>query len=114
MLSENQMSKQVPVVELTTAPRRDDADLGIETTADALDNPASGRDRVGQVLEARYSLVRKVDEGGMGVVYEGRHLKLDRRVAVKVMDARGRSPRAESNVFIAKPSRLLAFTARTS
>jgi eukaryotic-like serine/threonine-protein kinase len=40
---------------------------------------------VGQHLAGRYEVVRKIGEGGMGVVYEARHLKIDKRVAVKVL-----------------------------
>ena len=41
--------------------------------------------RIGQVLSDRYSLVRKIGEGGMGDVYEARHRLLDKRVAVKLL-----------------------------
>jgi serine/threonine-protein kinase len=40
---------------------------------------------VGQHLAGRYEVVRKIGEGGMGAVYEARHLKIDKRVAVKVL-----------------------------
>jgi serine/threonine-protein kinase len=39
----------------------------------------------GVVLADRYNLQRRISEGGMGVVYEARHTKLDRRVAVKLL-----------------------------
>jgi serine/threonine-protein kinase len=39
----------------------------------------------GVVLAERYKLERRISEGGMGVVYEARHVKLDRRVAVKLL-----------------------------
>ena len=46
---------------------------------------ASAPDRhVGQVLGG-YEVLRKVAEGGMGVIYEGRHAKLGRRGAIKVL-----------------------------
>lgn len=46
---------------------------------------SSAQDLVGETLEGRFQLVRLLGEGGMGAVYEGRHLKLDARVAVKVL-----------------------------
>jgi len=39
----------------------------------------------GVVLAERYLLIKRISEGGMGVVYEGKHVKLDRRVAVKLL-----------------------------
>src|SRR5690349_8891941 len=39
---------------------------------------------IGQTLGG-YEVVRKLAEGGMGVVYEGRHTKLGRRGAIKVL-----------------------------
>lgn len=46
---------------------------------------ASAQDLVGETLEGRFQLVRLLGEGGMGAVYEGRHMRLDARVAVKVL-----------------------------
>jgi serine/threonine protein kinase len=40
---------------------------------------------VGTALEGGYQLTRLVGEGGMGAVYEGTQVRLNRRVAVKVM-----------------------------
>jgi eukaryotic-like serine/threonine-protein kinase len=41
--------------------------------------------RVGTVLDGAYRLTRLIFEGGMGTVYEAVQLRLDKRVAVKVM-----------------------------
>lgn len=46
---------------------------------------AEERDRIGEVLEKRYELIRKIGEGAMGEVYEGRHLQLGRVFAVKLL-----------------------------
>src|SRR5687767_11250062 len=48
------------------------------TTADALE-------RVSTTIADKYALVRLIGRGGMGSVYEARHLVTQRRVAVKLM-----------------------------
>ena len=40
---------------------------------------------IGMVLGEAYRLTREIGRGGMGAVYEGVHLRLSRRVAVKLM-----------------------------
>jgi serine/threonine protein kinase len=40
---------------------------------------------VGRVLDERYRIDKKLGEGGMGAVYRGRQLSVDREVAIKVM-----------------------------
>jgi serine/threonine protein kinase len=40
---------------------------------------------LGRVLDRKYRLVRLIGEGGMGSVFEGEHILLGRKVAVKVM-----------------------------
>ncbi len=49
--------------------------------------PAKADPRVGMVLQDRYRIVRKIGDGGMGAVYEGEHLTIKRRVAIKVLHA---------------------------
>ncbi|MBC8131364.1 MAG: hypothetical protein H7X95_00175, partial [Deltaproteobacteria bacterium] len=39
----------------------------------------------GQVLQGTYRVVRRIGEGGMGVVYEATHARLAGRYAVKVL-----------------------------
>ena len=48
--------------------------------------PAAADDpKVGMVLQERYRIVRKIGEGGMGAVYEGEHVLIKRRVAIKCL-----------------------------
>jgi serine/threonine-protein kinase len=39
----------------------------------------------GQILEDKYTIVRQIGGGGMGIVYEAQHMALDKRVAIKVL-----------------------------
>ena len=41
----------------------------------------------GDIFDGKYRIVRLVGEGGMGAVYEGRNIRLDRPVAIKLMHA---------------------------
>jgi serine/threonine protein kinase len=41
--------------------------------------------RTGQVLEDKYTIVRQIGGGGMGIVYEAEHMALKVRVAIKVL-----------------------------
>lgn len=40
---------------------------------------------IGQVLGGAYQIIRRMDEGGMGTVFQAEHVRLKRPVAVKVM-----------------------------
>ncbi|AKF08428.1 serine/threonine-protein kinase [Sandaracinus amylolyticus] len=42
---------------------------------------------IGATLDGRYRVLRKIAEGGMGAVYEGEQIALQRRVAIKVLHA---------------------------
>src|ERR1019366_4042117 len=39
----------------------------------------------GEIIAGKYALLRRIGEGGMGVVYEARHLRLRQRLAIKVL-----------------------------
>ena len=43
--------------------------------------------RIGMVLQERYSITRLLGAGGMGAVYEGEHVLIKRRVAIKCLHA---------------------------
>lgn len=40
---------------------------------------------IGALLAGRYEVIRRIGEGGMGLVYEGKHREIDKRVAIKVL-----------------------------
>src|SRR5262245_22568370 len=41
----------------------------------------------GQIIEGKYRIVRLIGEGGMGAVYEGENVRINRRVAIKILHA---------------------------
>src|SRR5690349_21347345 len=71
----------------------EDADTSAEDFADSLlldedsDAPNLVREEHPQrLLAGRIELLEKIGEGGMGAVWRGTHLKLQRTVAVKILD----------------------------
>ena len=57
----------------------------IERVRLRVNTPAQEGDMVGSVLEGAYRITRLIGEGGMGAVYEAVQLRLNKRVAVKLM-----------------------------
>jgi len=63
-----------------------------------MEAPTQVDTRIGLVLNGRYSVSERLGEGGMGVVYRGNRLQLDRPVAIKFLH----SPYASSAKFVAR------------
>jgi eukaryotic-like serine/threonine-protein kinase len=40
---------------------------------------------IGHIIDGKYRIVRLIGEGGMGAVYEGENVRINRRVAIKVL-----------------------------
>ena len=55
------------------------------TRAVAASRPAVGVEAITLPRWAEYQLIEKLGEGGMGAVYEGRHIEINRLVAIKVL-----------------------------
>src|SRR3982751_5400896 len=42
---------------------------------------------IGQLIEGKYRIVKLIGEGGMGAVFEGENVRINRRVAIKILHA---------------------------
>lgn len=62
----------------------DGARLQLPSQVDTV-RAAKGDDRVGTILDERYRLIRRIGEGGMGIVYEAEHVVIEKRVALKIL-----------------------------
>ena len=59
---------------------------GGRRSSDILSRPVDdGMPKPGETISGKYSLVRKIGQGGMAVVYEALHLRLNQRLAIKVL-----------------------------
>jgi serine/threonine-protein kinase len=56
-----------------------------EDEADEVDSPKRAESYVGYVIDGRYHVETVLAQGGMGVVYRGRHRLIDKAVAIKVL-----------------------------
>lgn len=63
-----------------------------------MDSPTQVDPRIGLTLNGRYRVEQLLGEGGMGVVYRGQRLQLDRPVAIKFLH----TPYAGSPKFVAR------------
>ena len=65
---------------------------------------------IGRELAGRYRVIKKIGQGGMGTVYKGEHIKMNRPTAIKVL-----SPDLARNAeFVARFEREAAMAARIS
>jgi len=56
------------------------------------DSPQATLPRPGETVAGKYAIVRVIGDGGMGIVYEATHLRLRRRVALKMLFPHATSP----------------------
>jgi serine/threonine protein kinase len=70
--------------------------------------PMASLPEVGDVIAGKYALLRRIGEGGMGVVYEAMHLRLHQRLAIKVL----RPDVAEKGEVLARFEREARITAQ--
>lgn len=86
--------EQASAFDQTATSPRSSSDLSAQTgNASHVSGPKSARASaqlldehlVGMTISDRYRVLRRIGQGGMGAVYEARHLLLDSAVAIKVL-----------------------------
>ena len=68
-------------------PTTDPALLATQVAATSHSDSLPSSGHIGYVLAGKYRITRLVGEGGMGAVYEGEHLEIGKRVAIKLVHA---------------------------
>jgi serine/threonine-protein kinase len=63
-------------------------------------SPSSAEILVGRTLDSRYVIEAVLGEGGMGIVYRGRHKVIDKQVAIKVLRGEMASNREMTDRFL--------------
>src|SRR5947208_227914 len=88
----------------TLPPRPPDAVAGSETVAHSSDSVAAN----GLPALPGHEILAELGRGGMGVVYKGRHVRLNRLVAVKMILAGGYASEAEVARFMIEAEAIAA------
>ena len=83
-----------PAVRAVSATR--DAGDALET----IRRQGPGDPLVGQTLDSRYHVLRRIGEGGMGIVYAVRHTVIERPLAIKVLKREAMRDRATIERFV--------------
>ena len=89
---EEERVKRTDLVEKSRIEKKSRAQLKTATTPEPTGDPdldGAGSDEqvdiVGTVIGERYQVSRVIGEGGMGRVYEGEHIEIGKRVAIKLL-----------------------------